>query len=111
MPFTTVSITLNTAIGFAVWMSNLSFAAKFILTMILIGKIVLFFYVAWMCDSEKTRKIGSVVLIALNLAIILYSLACKEYYVLVSSAVTLVVFGIWSSATVFDFNFGKKDSK
>lgn len=43
MPFTTVSIALNTVAGVAVWLSDISLAAKIVITVLLVAKCALFF--------------------------------------------------------------------
>lgn len=109
MTISTTAMALNAAIGVAVWMSELSLLAKIILTVLLVVKHVVFFYTAWMGDSEAVQKIGSVVLFLMNIGIIVYALVCREIHIAITAAITLIMLGVWSFSTVFDFNFKKKD--
>lgn len=111
MPITTTSMALNVAVGFAVWMSDVSLPAKIIITLILIGKCVLFFCSVWMGDSESTRKIGAAICILLNVALIAYGFVCKEYFIVGTTAIMLVMLVVWSCAVVFDFSFKIKEGK
>lgn len=111
MPITTTSMALNVAVGFAVWMSDISLTAKIVITMILIGKCALFFYSAWMGDSESTRKIGTAICMLLNAALIVYGFVCAEYFIVVTTAIMLTMLVVWSFAVVFDFSFKTKEDK
>lgn len=101
MPITTTSMALNIAVGFAVWMSDLSLTAKIVITLILIGKCALFFYSVWMSDGEHTRKIGTAICIALNVALLVLGLVCEEFFVAGTTAITLIMLVVWSYAAVF----------
>ena len=111
MSFTTVSPALNAASIVAVWMSEMSTTAKIILTVLLVAKCVLFYYSAWMSERERFRKIGVSLCIIANVALIAYSFLVAAYHVVVTVAVTLIVLLIWSSATVYDFTFRKREGK
>lgn len=111
MSFTTVSPVLNAASIVAVWMSEMSTTAKIILTVLLVVKCVLFYYSAWMPESERFRRIGVSLCIIANVALITYSFLVAAYHVVVTVAVTLIVLLIWSFATVYDFIFLKREGK
>lgn len=111
MTISTMSMALNVGIGVTVWMSDLPLVAQIMLTAILIVKMVLFYFTAWMADDEKIRKAGSVAIIALNIGMILCSLIMKEYFVALTTVTTLVMFGVWSFAVVFDFDFKQRKKK
>lgn len=111
MPFTTVSIALNTVAGVAVWLSDISLAAKIVISVLLVAKCALFFYSAWMSESERFRKIGVSLCIIANVALIAYGFWVAAYHIVVTVAVTLIVLLVWSLATVYDFTFHKKETK
>ena len=111
MPFTTVSIALNTASVVAVWMSEISTTAKIILTVLLVAKCILFYYSAWMSESERFQKVGVSLCIFANVALIAYGFWVAAYHIVVTVAVMLIVLLIWSFATVYDFTFKKQEKK
>lgn len=111
MSFTTVSPALNAASIVAVWMSEISITAKIVLTVLLVAKCALFFYSAWMSDSERFRKVGVSLCILVNVALIAYGLLCSAYHIVVTVAVMLLVLLVWSFATVYDFAFKKQEEK
>lgn len=108
MNITTISLAMNIAIGITVWQSSLSILVKILLTVLLVCKFAIFFYTAWMSDGDGIRKAGAIGVIVLNVAIIIYTVLVKEYFIVIPTSVTLLLFAIWSFATIFDFNFRSK---
>lgn len=103
MPVTTVALGLNTAVGFAVWQSELPTLVKVIITAVLLGKFTLFFYSVWMSEGERMRTIGVTGCILLNIAIIIYAFIKHELLLAISTVGLLVVLLIWAVAVVYDF--------
>ena len=101
MNITTIALALNDAIGVTVWQSNLSLAAKIILTVLLVAKFALFFYTAWMTPSDTVGKIGAVLVSVLNIGIGAYALLQGASFVTVTTVVTLIAFILWACATIF----------
>ena len=111
MPFTTVSMALNTAAGVAVWLSDISLTAKIVITVLLVAKCVLFFYSAWMSESERFQKVGVSLCIVANVALIAYGFLYAAYHIVATVAIMLIVLLVWSFAAVFDFTFKKHEEK
>ena len=101
MPITTIPMVLNILIGFAVWISSLSTITKTVITAILIVKYVLFFSSVWVIEAEHMRKIGVGICIAINLALLIFSLVCAEFMIAVSTAIILIFLILWSIAAFF----------
>lgn len=108
MPITTSAIGLNVAIGIGVWMSQLPVSARIVLTAVLVGKFFLHFFTVWISDEEKVRKSGTIICIVLNIAIIIYSVLMREFYIVLSTAILLVALLVWSFAAIFDFEIKRK---
>ena len=111
MHFTTVSPVLNGAACGVVWMSSMSNTAKIAITVLLLVKSVLFYYSAWMSESEIFQKVGVALCIIANVALVIYGLINAAYFFVVTVFIMLLVLLGWAFSTVFDFTFKKQKEK
>lgn len=111
MPYTTIPLALNAGAGVAVWISDISLPAKIVLTVLLVAKCILFFYSAWMSDSERFQKFGVTLCIIANAGLIIYGLISAAYHISITVAIMLIVLLVWSFAVVYDFSFKKKEKE
>lgn len=110
MPMIAGSLALNIILGIAVWLSGLSAAAKILVTVLLVGKTLLFLY-SQQAGTDGLRKAGAASCIALNGGLTAYGLGTGEYRIAVSALLLLIPLVIWSLATVFDFPFRKTNQR
>lgn len=90
-----ISLALNIAIGLTVWQSALQPTVKLLLTVALIVKFGIFLFTVFVNSQDWPRKFGSIALVVLNVAIMIYTFLENEYYISIATAGTLVMFCIW----------------
>ena len=104
MLITTASIVLNMSIGFATWQSQLQLFSKIVISALLLGKIVLFFFSVWMSDGEKLTRWGVTACILLDVALLAYAVVVGEMFMALTIAGAVIPLLIWALASVYDFH-------
>ena len=104
MPFMTIPFVFNLLTGIMIWYSNLSTTFKIILTVLVVVKYLLFFYIALITDSDLTKKIGVIIGNTLNATVICIALANGVTTVVISNGVTFCLLFLWYIVTSFSIS-------
>lgn len=107
MVLTVIPLFLNMLTGVAVWMSDLSLAAKIVITVILIAKFGVYFYTALMDDNDRHRSIGFVTCAAVNVLLIAF-FVWKAVWTAIAGCVLLAVLAI-VRGSISRFSFKKEE--
>lgn len=110
MPMVAGSLALNFILGVAVWFGGISTAAKILVTILIIGKSLLYLCSQWM-GTERLRKIESGICIALNGALAAYGVGAGEYRIAVSAVLLLIPLTVWFFATFLKFPSQKSNQR
>lgn len=94
------ALSLNLAIGFAVWSGPFSFAAKLLLTALLAVKCGLFL-TCRLGGADRFREAGTVICCLMNLGVAVYGLARQSWPLAVTSVCLFVPLLIQSLALIF----------
>ncbi len=107
MVLTVIPLALNALTGVTVWISDLSLAAKIIITIILVAKFGTYFYTALMDATDRTKSIGLVTCAAANVLLIAYFVWKAVWTAIPSCAILAVLAIVWGG--ISGFSFKKED--
>lgn len=111
MPITTIPLVFNLITGMMIWYSDVPTSAKIILTVLVVAKYLLFFFIALISESDFTKRIGVIVGVALNAAVISIALANSVSIIAVSTGVTLGLLLLWYIVTSFSISKGEENER
>lgn len=101
MPLTFIPMIVNVITCASVWASNLTFSTKLVFTLVIILKYVFYFCSALIVETGVIRHVGLTLCALLNLSLLIYSIAIKQYTIMVGIIVSLILLIIWSLPAVF----------
>lgn len=107
MTLTVIPMALNVLTGIAVWMSELSLAAKIVITIILVAKFGTYFYTALMDATDRKKSIGLVTCAAVNVLLVAFFVWKSVWTAIPGCAILAILAVVWGS--ISGFSFKKED--
>lgn len=107
MVLTVIPLALNVLTGITLWMSDLSLAAKIVITIILVAKFGTYFYTALMDATDRTKSIGLVTCAAANMLLTAYFVWKATWTAIPGCAILAVLAIVWGG--ISGFTFKKED--
>ena len=111
MPITSIPAGLDFFACYMIWVSSLSMRLKIIMTVIIVLKFVLFFYIALMSDSSVIKNVGTVTLFGFNLVLLFITLKNRIPMVAGIIGITMALLLIWYIGTSCSLSFNKRQER